>query len=192
MINFNKFNINILSFFISSIIFIILISIINYPQTTNKEKITLLENKENVYNDLTNDDVTEKNIISWSIEIKSLGIKANINQIEGDIPDDDYVGHFKNTSIIGKNIALIAFNFGKAKNYFANLKDLKSGDDIIYNVNDEVKKYKVIYNQIIEKESLKSIIEDYNNNSSCLKLFTYIKDINDKLRYVYAEETIDI
>ena len=182
MINFKKSNVNILSFFISSIIFLIIISIINYPKTSNINSSSI-----NITNSL---DEEIKEIEKWTIEIKSLGLKANINEIDGDTPTDDYVGHFKNTSILGDNIALIAFNYGKDKNYFANLKDLKIGDEIIYTVNDKVKKYKVSFNQIIEKQNLKSIIE--NNNTSSLKLFTYVKNLSNNLRYVYAQETIDI
>ena len=182
MINFKKSNVNILSFFISSIIFLTIISIINYPKTSNINSSSI-----NITNSL---DEEIKEIEKWTIEIKSLGLKANINEIDGDTPTDDYVGHFKNTSILGDNIALIAFNYGKDKNYFANLKDLKIGDDIIYTVNDEVKKYKVSLNQIIEKQNLKSIIE--NNNTSSLKLVTYVKNLSNNLRYVYAQETIDI
>ena len=183
MINFNKSNVNILSFFISSIIFLIIISIINYPKSSNISNSSI-----NIINCLEDEEMKE--IEKWTIEIKSLGIKANINEIDGDTPTDDYVGHFKDTSILGDNIALIAFNYGKDKNYFANLKDLKIGDEIIYTVNDKVKKYKVSFNQIIEKQNLKSIIE--NNNTSSLKLFTYVKNLSNNLRYVYAQETIDI
>ena len=175
MINFKKSNVNILSFFISSIIFLTIISIINYPKTSNINSSSI-----NITNSLD----------EWTIEIKSLGLKANINEIDGDTPTDDYVGHFKDTSILGDNIALIAFNYGKDKNYFANLKDLKIGDEIIYTVNDKVKKYKVSLNQIIEKQNLKSIIE--NNNTSSLKLVTYVKNLSNNLRYVYAQEIIDI
>ena len=182
MINFKKSNVNILSFFISSIIFLIIISIINYPKTSNIKNSSI-----NITNSL-DEEINE--IEKWTIEIKSLGLKANINEIDGDTPTDDYVGHFKNTSILGDNIALIAFNYGKDKNYFANLKDLKIGDEIIYTVNDKVKKYKVSFNQIIEKQNLKSIIE--NNNTSSLKLVTYVKNLSNNLRYVYAQETIDI
>ncbi len=182
MINFKKSNVNILSFFISSIIFLIIISIINYPKTSNINNSSI-----NITNSL---DEEIKEIEKWTIEIKSLGLKANINEIDGDTPTDDYVGHFKDTSILGDNIALIAFNYGKEKNYFANLKDLKIGDEIIYTVNDKVKKYKVSFNQIIEKQNLKSIIE--NNNTSSLKLFTYVKNLSNNLRYVYAQEIIDI
>ena len=182
MINFKKSNVNILSFFISSIIFLIIISIINYPKTSNINNSSI-----NITNSI-NEEIKE--IEKWTIEIKSLGLKANINEIDGDTPTDNYVCHFKDTSILGDNIALIAFNYGKDKNYFANLKDLKIGDEIIYTVNDKVKKYKVSFNQIIEKQNLKSIIE--NNNTSSLKLFTYVKNLSNNLRYVYAQETIDI
>ncbi len=182
MINFKKSNVNILSFFISSIIFLIIISIINYPKTSNINNSSI-----NITNSL---DEEIKEIEKWTIEIKSLGLKANINEIDGETPTDDYVGHFKDTSILGDNIALIAFNYGKTKNYFANLKDLKVGDEIIYTVNNKIKKYKVNFNKIIEKESLKIILENNNNNS--IKLFTYVKDLSNNLRYVYAQEIIDI
>ena len=191
MINVNKFNVNILSFFISLIIFLFLISFINSPKLSNKNNLNIIENNNTTLNVAKNETVKETEIKKWSIEIKSLGINANINQIEGSIPNDDYVGHFKSTDILGKNIALIAFNFGSKNNYFANLKELKIGDEVIYTVNDKVKKFKVVYNQIIEEESLKNVLEEHNNNT-CLKLFTYVKDLNNKLRYVYTEEIIDI
>ncbi len=189
MINFNKSNVNILSFFISSVIFLILISIINYPKLSSNNNLNIIKN--NSVNSNESETIKEIEITKWTIEIKSLGINANINQIEGNTPNEDYVGHFKDTDILGKNIALIAFNYGATNNYFANLKDLKAGDEVIYTVNDKIKKYKVILNQIIEKESLKSILKDYNNRE-CLKLFTYIKDLTNKIRYVYTEEIIDI
>ena len=190
MINFNKSNVNILSFFISLIIFLFLISFINFPKISNKNNLNIINNNI-ASNEAKRETVKETEIKRWSIEIRSLGINANINQIEGYTPDENYVGHFKDTDILGKNIALIAFNFGKTKNYFANLKELKIGDEVIYTVNDKVKKFKVIFNQIIEEESLKNVLEEHNNNT-CLKLFTYVKDLNNKLRYVYTEETIDI
>lgn len=229
MMNFNKSNINILSFFISSIIFLIIISILNYPQIINKGKLASqtenapimnnneientpvsdIENEELNENEIgkkeTNEKVVSKKAISeeidkkeineeeiekWTIEIKSLGIRANINQIEGVTPSEHYVGHFKDTDILGKNIALIAFNYGAINNYFANLKDLKAGEEVIYTVNSEIKKYKVISNQIIQEESLNSILKDSNNEG--LKLFTYVKDLDNYLRYVYAQEIIDI
>ena len=100
---------------------------------------------------------------------------------------EEYIGHFKNTSILGNNVALIAYNFGTSTNYFANLKELKVGDEIIYTVNDIVKKYKVFSNQIIEKESLNSILFENNQNDATLKLFTYVKDLDTKLRYICAK-----
>ena len=191
MINFNKSNVNILSFFISSIIFLILISIINYPKLSSNNNLNIIKNNSINSNEIESETLKEIKITKWTIEIKSLGINANINQIEGNTPNEDYVGHFKDTDILGNNIALIAFNYGATNNYFANLKDLKAGDEVIYTVNDKIKKYKVILNQIIEKESLNVILKDYNNSAG-LKLFTYVKDLNNNLRYVYAQEIIDI
>ena len=149
MINFNKSNINILSFFISLVIYSVIVLIINYPklekniQKQDENNSFILSEEENKFNNLD-----EVEIKKWYIQIDSLQIKANIKQMEGNIPEKNYVGHFEQTDIIGNNIALIGFNFGTEKNYFANLKDLKIGEKVTYVVNNEVKNYTVTSNKI--------------------------------------------
>lgn len=191
MINFNKKNVNIISVFISSIIFLIIFFILNYPSNKLKEQ-NISENRSSVSNETLNSDILEDinvaSIKEWSLEIKSLNLKGQIKEMDGEYPDEDYIGHFKESTILGNNIALIAYNFGKNKNIFANLKDVKPNEEIIYTVNDKIKKYKVISNQIIEKESLNFIINDNNENESILKLFTYVMDLDDKIRYLCAKE----
>lgn len=195
MINFNKTNVNIISVFISSIIFLIIFFILNYPSSNLKEQNTSENNKSTLSETLNSNilkDIDVASIKEWSLEIKALNLNAPIKEMQSDFPDENYIGHFNESSILGNNVALIAYNFGKIKNYFANLKDLKPDDEIIYKVNEHIKKYKVISNQIIEKESLNSIINDNNENKSTLKLFTYVKDLDNKLRYVNAKQIIDI
>ena len=189
MINFNHFHISILSVFISSIIFIIIVSIINIPKKENKELENTLNTSvsiNNAENQTLEDEITVEQINKWKIEIDSLNIKANIIEIDGFTPNKEFVSHISKTSILGKNIALIAYNYGTDKNYFANLKDLIVGDKIRYIVNYRLLTYEVISNQIIEKESLEEIINDSNKNYNCLKLFTYVKNVDNKLRYVCA------
>ena len=195
MINFNSFHINILSVFISLIIFLLLISIINIPKNENKKN----ENKKleytlnisvsinNVKNEVLNHKINKEQITKWKIEINKLSLKADIIELDENTPNNYSVGHIKQTSILGNNIALIAYNFGTDKNYFANLKELSVGDKIIYTVNDKKFNYKVISNKIIEKNSLEEILKDNNKNERLLKLITYVKDIDNKLRYVLSK-----
>ena len=193
MINFNKRNVNILSVFISLIIFSIIIFILNIKNPVksdlcnNSEQSNISENKVESVNEINLSEIEE-----WKIEINSLNINAPIIQMKESTPDDASVGHFKETSILGKNIGLIAYNFGKENNYFSNLKELKVGDEIIYKVNSNIRKYKVIKNQIISKDSLKNSLNDNNDSNSYLKLYTYIIDLDTKMRYVCAKQIIDI
>lgn len=201
MINFNKININILSVLITSIIFLILISIIKISSISNDldNKLIYFSNQNLVSNELNEtktqksvEDINIKDITKWQIKIDKLKLNADIKQLQGENAVDEYVGHLKETTILGNNIGLIAYNFGKVKNYFSNLKDLRVGDKITYIVNNESKTYSVILNKIIESKSLKDVLKVNNQNEFNLKLFTYVKDLSDKLRYVCAKEIIDI
>ncbi len=189
MINFNKFNVNILSVLISSIIFIIIIFSINFAMKTI-ETSKLISEENNIENSISEPDIND--IKKWTLQIDSINLEANIKQMNEDIPDDEYIGHFKESNIIGNNVALIAYNYGKNNNYFANLKEIELGEKIVYTVNNKKRVYKVISNKIIEKSSLKNIIKVNNNYEQYLKLFTYIKDLDNKLRYICAKEIIDI
>ncbi len=197
MINFNKININILSFIISSIIFFIIISIINFPNNnlisnTNNQNNNLIKQNIIISNAVKENEITVNEIQAWSLEIDSLNLEANIAEMEEDNPESEFINHFKQTTILGNNIALFAYNYGKKYNHFANLKELKVKERVKYIVNNEEKVYEVISNKIIEKESLNNILNDNNYDVGHLKLFTYVKDINDKLRFVDCKEIIDI
>ncbi len=222
MINFNKRNVNIISLLISSVIFVIIVVILNYPiMKTKSENMTAKtdsnsligeageknnsnsfvaeadeKNNSNALEERTDEknnsnslvaenDINVSEVKKWTLEIKSLNLNAPIKQLDSNEPNDDYIGHFSQTSISKNNIALIAYNFGKDNNYFANLKDLKVGDEIIYTVNEDVKKYEVIFNKIIEKDDINNYLQE--NNEPALKLFTYVKDLSTKMRYVGAK-----
>ena len=191
MINFNKLNVNILSVLISSIIFISIFFIIKYSikNETKYEKLTF--SKENNETNIISEPNNISEIKKWTLQIKAINLEANIMQMDNDTPDDNYIGHFKDSNIMGNNIALIAYNYGKKNNYFANIKEIGLGEEIVYTVNETKRTYKVISNKIIEKTSLKSIIKVNNNYEQYLKLFTYIKDLDSKIRYICAKEIID-
>lgn len=56
---------------------------------------------------------------------------------------NEYIGHFPNTSNLDGNVGLAAHNRGYNKNYFSKLHDIKIGDEIIYKIGDNIRKYKV-------------------------------------------------
>ncbi len=62
----------------------------------------------------------------------------------------EYVGHFENTSKWEGNVGLAAHNRGYPINYFSKLKELKNGDNIIYNTEFGIKTYAVKTIKIIE------------------------------------------
>ena len=206
-INFSKKNINIISFFISILIFITIIfslnlfikksSQISYSfknQQQNNLKSNLLENS-------INQDINVEKIFNWKIEIEKLNINANIkNGIEENIIKN-YVGHYTNSNIMYGIIALKAYNTGKEINYFANLKELEINDEIKYIVNDYEDIYKVISNKIIDGKHLKNSKDEYDNilnltlkeddiqiqSNNILLLITYVKDMPNKYRCVIAK-----
>ena len=206
-INFSKKNINIISFFISILIFITIIfslnlfikksSQISYSfknQQQNNLKSNLLENS-------INQDINVEKIFNWKIEIEKLNINANIKDgIEENIIKN-YVGHYTNSNIMYGIIALKAYNTGKEINYFANLKELEINDEIKYIVNDYEDIYKVISNKIIDGKDLKNSKDEYDNilnstlkedniqiqSNNILLLITYVKDMPNKYRCVIAK-----
>lgn len=92
-------------------------------------------------------NIEDENII-WTIEIPSISLNATI--AEGTTKEimDKYVGHFTETSKDIGNVGLAAHNRGYENNYFANIKKLKEGDEIIYTY----KNFKKIY--IVKKHDI--------------------------------------
>lgn len=191
MINYNKKNINIISFFISLIIFSIIIYFLNiiFPQK-NKESKILYNNKilhindTNDGNNIINEDISLENINKWKIIIEKINLETYIKEGTDENTIKDNVGHYIESNYLIGNVSLKAYNTGENKNYFANLKELKIDDEIKYIINGEEYKYKVKENIIIDNE-YEYIKKQYNKD--ILTLITYIKDINNKRRCVIAE-----
>lgn len=206
-INFSKKNINIISFFISILIFIIIIFSLNLFIKKSSQISYSFKNqqqnnlKSNLLKNSINQDINVEKIFNWKIEIEKLNINANIkNGIEENIIKN-YVGHYTNSNIMYGIIALKAYNTGKEINYFANLKELKINDEIKYIVNDYEDIYKVISNKIIDGKDLKNSKDEYDNilnstlkedniqiqSNNILLLITYVKDMPNKYRCVIAK-----
>ena len=94
-------------------------------------------------NNLSNSKETDNNIISY-LSIPSISLeKAPIKEGIDEITLNEYIGHFPSTSKTDGNIGLAAHNRGYKNNYFMNINKLQDGDEIIYRVDDIIKKYKV-------------------------------------------------
>lgn len=122
------------------------------------------DNNVTVQNDFKED--------KWSIEIHKINLKAEI--AEGTTKNilDDYVGHFEDTSRDKGNICLAAHNRGYKNNYFARLKELKVGDEIIYIYNDLKKIYVVEKHEIIrdtEWDNLENTEDDRITLITCVE-----------------------
>lgn len=191
-INFNKRNLNIISFLVSLIIFIIIVFIIRLitNQNTNQEYSYIMPSDESSANnelpiastnivsaneqnfDQTNSnklaDLPVAQVTNWQIEIEKLNLTTNIAEGTSSDVISNKVGHYTNSNILSGIIALKAYNIGESNNYFANLKELQVGDEIKYIVNDKQKTYKVVSNKIIECN------EELDETNEFTKICSYI------------------
>lgn len=184
MINCSKKNINIISLIITTVIFFIIILTLNSLKISKREQKTI-STQSNIYQNNIIQETKLESINMWKIIIEKLKLEANIKEGTEDSIIKENVGHYITSGITKGNISLKAFNIGENKKYFANLKELEIGDEIIYIVNQEKYTYKVISNTIIDNE------EEWiskNKSENTLTLITYIKDLENKKRCVIAKK----
>lgn len=201
-INYNKRNVNIISFIISIITFIIIILILDnlsqrqlnqfsYVNIISEKEIQKEEvEKDNLENkrQKINQDIKLEEIYKWNIEIEKLNINATIQEGTTFEVLNQSVGHVEESNILNGIVALKAYNIGKGINYFANLKELIIGDEIKYEVNEEKRTYKVEENIILNKEKIKDKIQKIEKENNFLVLITYVKDMENQNRLVIAKE----
>ena len=189
MISYTKRYVNIVSLAITILVYIFLIRTNLLPQKNDFEKhlisnifkrnTVLVElNSNNINQDTKEDSKIQNNnpIIqteensqiatkenNWKIKITQISLEASISEGTGKEVMDKYVGHFEETSKKSGNIGLAAHNRGYAVNYFARIKELKEGDEIIYKYNDFEKTYIVIENKIIKDTDWEDLEETEEN-----------------------------
>lgn len=173
MISYTKRYVNIVSLLITLLIYLLLMfskSIytqfdLKPYQISNifKKSPVLVELKSNNINQETEEKIqiknnslqqnTEEKIeIYWKIIIPKISLEAQICEGTSNEVMNKYVGHFEETSTKIGNIGLAAHNRGYPVNYFANIKKLREGDEIIYKYYDFEKTYVVSKNIIITDE----------------------------------------
>ena len=189
MISYTKRYVNIVSLTIAILVYIFLIKTNLLLQKNEFEKYLISNifkrstvivelNSNNINQDTKEDSEVQNNnsIIqteenfkiateesNWKIKIPKISLEASISEGTGKEVMDKYVGHFEETSKKSGNIGLAAHNRGYAVNYFARIKELKEGDEIIYKYNDFEKTYTVIENKIIKDTDWEDLEETEEN-----------------------------
>ena len=119
------------------------------------------------------------------IMIPEISLEAEISEGTSKEIMDKFVGHFEETTKISGNVGLAAHNRGYAVNYFANIKQLKENDKIIYQYNGEQKTYSVIENKII-KDTDWSLLENTKDNR--ITLITCVENEPEYRRCIQGKE----
>ena len=99
----------------------------------------------------------------WSIKIEKIGLYAPVKETTSMDVLNNYVGHFEDTTLESGNIGLAAHNRGYENNYFASLKDVKIGDEVLYTYNEFKKVYVVDLIEIIRNTDW-SYLEETEKN----------------------------
>lgn len=145
-----------------------------------------INNKEKLYKTIDVSSGTNNENINTYLSIPSINL-YNV-KIKNGIDEstlNDYIGHFPNTSNWDGNIGLAAHNRGYKNNFFSKIKYLENGDEIVYNVNNNIKKYKV--EKKIEIDSYDwSYLQNTNDNR--ITLITCVENKENKRLVVQGIE----
>ena len=156
------------------------LSSININQKT-KEDTPLIENRNQENNETKE---IEKNT-NWKIVIPKISLEAEISEGTRKEVMDKFVGHFEETTKTSGNVGLAAHNRGYPVNYFANIKQLKEGDEINYKYNEFEKNYIVIENKIIKDTDWEPL---ENTQENKITLITCVENEPEYRRCIQAIE----
>ena len=197
MFKYSSIYINILSFFISLIIFIFTqIFFTNYDTFMHKSSLKARFEVENVVqeakeqvktNEITKEKITE-NLDAWCLDIPKINLKANINEGTTKEVMENYIGHFEETTKENGNVGLAAHNRGYKNNYFQKIKELKEGDSIFYTYKGETKEY-LVTKHVIIKDTDWTYLEDTDKNT--ITLITCVENEPEYRRCIQGEEKIE-
>ena len=197
MFRYSTTYINILSFVISIIIFLITNLLIsnnnifnlknimeaNFEVTNSNIQVNSEENsKEKTIEEINNEAKEE-----WYLEIPCINLRADIKEGTTKEIMEDYIGHFEDTKVEDGNIGLAAHNRGYKNNYFERIKELKEGDKIYYQHNNFKKEY-TVEKQLIIKDTDWTKLEDTIDNTRTL--ITCVENQKEYRRCIQGKETI--
>lgn len=178
---------------LSAIILFLLSFLISFIVTTyiRYEKNRLLEVADKVidYNlniELITENELQKNEnIIGKLIIPKIDLEAPIQEGTSQKVLRFAIGHFENSSFFDGNVALAAHNRGNITNYFADVKNLTFGDEIIYKTRMGERRYRVCEIKEIEETDW-SVISNSDDN-----MITLITCINNKPEYRLCVQGIE-
>ena len=190
MFRYSSIYINLLSFFISIVIFIVSqLFFSNYDTFTKKSSLKAgFEVGNSVQVTSTNEikeEKTQEEKDTWYLEIPKINLKANIKEGTTKETMEDYIGHFEETKKDNGNVGFAAHNRGYKNNYFERLKELKEGDSIFYNYEGEIKEY-LVTKHVIIKDTDWTYLEDTEENT--ITLITCVENQPEYRRCIQGEE----
>jgi len=196
MFRYSAIYINIVSFIISIIIFLIVNLFFSnmYIFTTKgifkisfKVNNGYIQRNSNYVEDTNTEKIVEEKVENkddeWYLEIPCINLKANIKEGTTKEIMEDYIGHFEETKKDIGNIGLAAHNRGYKNNYFQNLKELKQNDEIYYKYKNEKRKYVVI------EDTDWTNLEESDGN--IITLITCVENQPEYRRCVQGKEKIE-
>ena len=191
MFRYSSIYINLLSLFITLIIFgVIQLFFSNYDTFTKKSSLKAGFEVENTIQETITDEnikeTEEKDM--WYIEIPKINLKADIREGTTKEIMEDYIGHFEETKKEEGNVGLAAHNRGYKNNYFERLKELKEGDSIFYNYHGQIKEY-LVTKHVIIKDTDWSYLEATEDNK--ITLITCVENEPEYRRCIQGEEKLE-
>ena len=180
-----------------------LISIVLFAISLNLENVEQLRNKVSYWKQVSyskpitisfsygekkdTEEHKEKTLTDyeWALSIPIIDLLAPIQEGTSNQVMEETIGHFEETASLRGNIGLAAHNRGYRNNYFARLKELKTGDVIYYKRLEETKVYKVEEYTIIRQDDWR-YLEDTKDNR--LTLITCVENQPLYRRCVQAME----
>lgn len=166
-----------------------IVSNVEISVTEEKVQNTIDENVIEETEEFVNESIEISNEITilGTVIIPSFNVEAQV--AEGTTKEimDEYVGHFEETSLWDGNIGIAAHNRGYNVNYFANVKDLQIGDEIIYENGENTRRYIVEVITIIEDTDWSYLQATEDNR---ITLITCVENEPSYRRCVQAVEKI--
>ena len=160
-------------------------SLKNIEVVISKNTIEVKENKEKEIKQFAETEEVNINEDIWQIEIPKINLVAPIAEGTSQEVMLEYVGHFENTKMLEGNVGLAAHNRGYPINYFAKLKELEIGDEIIYKTKYGIKKYEIILSTVIQDTDW-SYLQETNENK--ITLITCVENEPNKRRCIQGVE----
>lgn len=152
-------------------------------EETLREPIKIRDKDEEIEEKLANINNLQEQL--WQIEIPAIDLVAPIAEGTTQEIMREYVGHFENTMFWKGNIGLAAHNRGFPINYFEKVKDLKTGDEIIYKTPYGEKIYEVTLYKVIDQTDWSYLQETEDNR---ITLITCVRNKPENRLCVQAVE----